>query len=626
MRSFTLFILGLAFLPLPLAAQTPLPVPIDVPAVQVQGTFLVNGSPASPITSEQGALEFEGLLGPGAGVPAGSTMAQAYGPISMVPGTYQPTYSFQSSIFGTLPLNGRVPIGPWVGVDGTQPFDFDIPAVAVTFDVTLNGAPFPVDPVLMNDLSVLVLRHVATGDEFEIGSTLSLPFTVQIVPGIYDLVYEYRQGTLHPVNPHATIATGLDLSSGQTVSLDLLAYTHAASVLVNGVPFPASPTQYGTISIESADGSDRVVLGPTYESLPQRYLLAGSYVLVYEQVLGAASVPLNTRAVVDPFITVDEPSPGRFVSVSNTDIPMSAVTIDGTVNGNPFPASPTTYGNWVAVDDQGNETLLGETFNSTLARNLVHGTYDIVYRWQIGGTDIPRNANARVVTNHPVSGPTTISFDVPMVELSVTTTQDGAPIPVSPTNYGTFELQGIDPADRFPFGSTLLGPTISGLLVPGDYDLIYNHANGAFVPQNTNAIILDDFNTADARVLGVDMPTTRITPLHTLDGQSFPTGTGDSAALFLRSPSGGEVPLGTTDEIALADEVVLDGTYAFEYEWMSGTQIPRNGRERVGYFSTTPEPGLGLGLALGCFALAGVSRRSARSAGSQAPTAAPRSP
>jgi hypothetical protein len=34
------------------------------------------------------------------------------------------------------------------------------------------------------------------------------------------------------------------------------------------------------------------------------------------------------------------------------------------------------------------------------------------------------------------------------------------------------------------------------------------------------------------------------------------------------------------------DEIVLDGSYALEYEWLSGKQIPRNGWVRIGYYST----------------------------------------
>ncbi len=586
------------------------PLPIDVPAVQIQGDFLVNGALASPLTAESARLRLDGMLGLGAGFPIGRSYEQSYGPLWVIPTDYQAGYGFDSSLFGTLPRSSAasVPIGPFVYLDGSQPFDVDVPAVGITIDVTLNGSPFG---DLFNDDSELLLRHVGTGNEFVIGSTLAQPLSVSVVPGSYDLVYRYITGRLHPVNTHATIAAGLDLSTSQTVSLDLEAYPHQQVVRLNGAFFPASPTEYGNIALESPDGRDRVDLGPTSGSLSEVFVLAGSYVLAYEHVNGGAQVPVNTHAIVDPMVIVDEPAPGRNISTGSTDVQAAVVSIDATLNGDPFVVSPTNWAEWAVVDADGEETPFGSTLTQPFATTLVHGTYDVFYQWQLGATDVPGNTNARVATGLVVAGPTTFAFDVPMVARTFEPLLNGAPWPQSPTEFGDLDLQGSEPEDRFDLGSTYDGPTIQRLVIAGAYDLIYDHRNGATtVPVNESEPILS-FHTSEGPVIGVDVAATRIAPTVTLDGQVFPTGSGNQARIVLRSAAGGETPIGTTDQAPISPRRVIDGTYRIDYEWLSGDDIPRNSREPVGT-AYVPEPGFLLGLGIGIAFLAATSRRRKR--------------
>jgi hypothetical protein len=585
--------------------QTSDPLPIDVPAVQIQGDFLVNGAPASPVTSESARLRLDGMLGLGSGFPIGRSYEQSYGPLWVVPTDYQAGYGFDSSLFGTLPRSSAasVPIGPFVYVDGSQPFDVDVPAVGITIDVTLNGAPFG---ALSGDDSELRLRHVETGNEFAIGSTLAQPLFVWVVPGTYDLVYRYIAGR-HPINTHATIAAGLDLSTSQTVSLDLEAYPHQQIVRLNGALFPASPTEYGNIALESPDGRDRVDLGPTNGPLSEVFVLAGSYVLAYEHVNGGIQAPVNTHAIVDPMVVVDEPAPGRNISTGSTDIQAAVVSIDATLNGDPFVVSPTNWAEWAVVDANGDETPFGSTLTQPFASNLVHGTYDVLYQWQLGATDVPGNTRARVATGLVVAGATTFAFDVPMVALSFEPLLDGAPWPQSPTEYGDLDLRGSEPEDRFDLGSTYDGPAIQRLVIAGAYDLIYDHRNGGTtVPVNEDEPILT-FHTSEGPVIGVDVAATRIAPTLTLDGQAFPTGNGNQARIVLRSSAGGEAAIGTTDQSPIAPRRVIDGVYRIDYEWLGGDDIPRNSREPVG-ITVVPEPGFLPGLGAGITLLAAIAR------------------
>lgn len=585
------------------------PLPIDVPAVQIQGDFLVNGAPASPLSVESARLRLDGMLGLGAGFPIGRSYEQSYGPLWVIPTGYQAGYGFDSSLFGTLPQSSAasVPIGPVVTLDGSQPFDIDVPAVGITIDVTLNGTPFG-DP--FNDDSELLLRHLETGNEFVIGSTLAQPLTVSVVPGSYDLVYRYIAGR-HPINSHATIAAGLDLSTAQTVSLDLEAYPHQQVVRLNGALFPASPTEYGNVALESPDGRDRVDLGPTLGPLQEVFVLAGSYVLAYEHRAGGTTVPVNAHAIVDPMVVVEEPAPGRNVSSDSTDVQAGLVSFAPTLNGAPFLVSQTNWAEWAVVDADGEETPFGSTLTQPYARSLVQGSYDVLYQWQNGYNTVPRNVNACVATDLAVAGPTTLAFDVPMLGITVEPLLNGAPWLQSPTEYGDLDLRGSEPGDRFALGATYDGPTIQRLVIAGAYDLIYDfRQGGTTVPVNENEPILS-FDTAEGPVIGVDVAATRIAPTVTLDGQAFPTGSGNQARIVLRSAAGGETPIGTTDQAPISPRRVIDGTYRIDYEWLSGDDIPRNSREPVGV-AYVPEPGSLLGLGAGIAFLAAIGRTRAR--------------
>jgi hypothetical protein len=585
------------------------PLPIDVPAVQIEGDFLVNGGTPSPLTSESARLRLDGWLGLGSGFPIGHTYDQSYGPLWVVHTDYQAGYGFDSSLFGTLPQSSAssVPLGPFVPLDGTQPFDIDVPAVFVTIDVTLNGAPFP---QRTGDDSELRLRHVDTGNEFAIGSTLTQPLSFWLLPGTYDLVYRYLSGR-HPANTHATIAAGLDLSTSQTVSIDLEAYPHQQVVRLNGASFPASPTEYGDVALESPDGRDRVELGGTLAPLSQVFILAGTYVLTYEHRTGGTTVPVNAHAIVDSAVVVQEPAPGRTVSSDSTDVQTSLVSLAPTLNGAPFLVSATNWAQWVVVDAEGDETPFGSTLTQPYTRSLVEGTYDVLYQWQDGYSIVPGNPNARVATDLVVSGPTTLAFDVPMETITVQPLLDGAPWLQSPTEFGDLYLEGSEPGDRFLLGQTLDGPAIQRLVIAGAYDLIYDHrAGGTTVPVNHDEPIFG-FDTADGLVVDVDVLATRIAPTVALDGQAFPTGNGNQARIVLRSGSGGEATLGTTDQSPLSPRRVIDGAYRIDYEWLSGADIPRNSREPIGV-AFVPEPGFLSELTWGIAFLAAAGRRRIR--------------
>jgi hypothetical protein len=585
-------------------AQTQ-PLAIDVPAVQLSGDIRVDGNPPPVISEESGWIDIDGPTGPWSGFRAGRTVDGAYGPTWVIPTDYQAAYSNIDGIGVTHPINPRAPVGPVVEVGGAGSLDVDVPTVVVTFDLTLDGGTFG---TIFSDRAEFSLRHVATGNVVQVGSTDDIPFGVRIVPGVYDLLYHYDTGAFFPKNPNAVIGEALDLSSSQTVSIDVTSARHFLFVDLNGGAWPGSLTAYGILALESADGTDRVEFGPTVQvPLPRIYMIEGSYVLVYEWANGGTDVPINTRAIVDDAVTVARLEPNSVSSESYSNVAMSPLTWDATLDGGPFPTSFTGYGEIFAVDADGNATSLGYTTDLPHTRTLIDGTYDVVYRWRNGGTWMPRNANARVDPGRVVAGPTSAVIDIPLVVAEIDPRHNGETFPASATAYASLELEGADPGDRFPIGPTTQAPLSVGL-IPGDYDLIYTVENGAnFVPANEGARVAVDLPlTIDGTTL-VDITTTTVSPELTLNAQPFPTGSGESADLLLRSPTLGELLLRRTDWTSDPDWPVIDGAYHVEYEYRGGSQIPRNGRQRIGVASV-PEPGSSVGLVTGLALLAMLGR------------------
>jgi len=579
---------------------------IDVPAITISGSITVDGSPPPVISEETGFIDMDGVSGPGSGFRPGRTADPSYGPTLVIPSTYRPIYSNIDGIGVTHPINPRVPIGPSIELTASGPFDIDVPTVVVFFDLTLDGGVFG---TIFSDRAEFSLRHVETGDTFRVGSTDSLPFGARIVPGVYDLLYHYDTGAFFPKNSNAVIAASLDLSSPQTVTVDVASARHFPEVDLNGGAWPASLTAYGFLSLESLDGTDRVEFGTTTQDpLPGLYMIQGSYVLVYEWANGGIDVPLNTRAIVDDSVTVARTDPPNLVSVSYTNIEASVLSWDATIDGSPFPTAQTAFGQIVAVDADGHSTLLGPTISLPLAPALVEGTYDLYYQWQNGGVDVPRNTNARIDSGRVVSGPTSASVDVPLVVVEIDPRFDGATFSTSLTAYGSLELEGSDPGDRFPIGLTTQAPlTVS--VIPGGYDVIYTAENGeTLVPANRGARVAVDLPLTSNGTTLVDIETTAVTPDLTLDGQPFPTGTDDVAEIFLRSERLGEVRLIRSSWPFYPTWPIVNGVYEIEYKYLSGSQIPETASEVIG-IAYLPEPGASIGLLAGLTLLTHLSRK-----------------
>lgn len=579
---------------------------VDVPAVETEGDFPVDVLPPGAASGELGAFALAPLEGPRIWTFVGTTANPGFGPLWLVPGAYQPVYGLIQGEGVTLPLGGPTPVGPPVDVDGLTPVDVTLPAMNFHLTLQIDGEDVP---TTFGESAALSLRDVVTGVEFEIGDATDSPLAVQVVPGVYDLIYRYVSGSELPRNTRAVIAQRLDLS-GRSVAttVDVATVMHGVGATLNGAPFPTSPYEDGEIRLENPDTGDRVSWGMTTGLVGLQRILAGTYDVVYAHESGNSIVPANQRAVIAEDVEIAPPAHPWQLSTTDVDVVAHMIDVAGTLDGAPFPASAYEHGEIVLVGQGGDEVPLGFTSGLSDPIPIVEGVYDLHYRRVTGNLLMPLNAEARVMRGVRVDAPATLAFDVETVEVTLDFLLDGEPFPASAYERGAYRLVGETPGDEMEVGSTV-DPQHVVRVVPGRYDLEYDYVTGtSIVPANVGQRVESDLEFLTDHARTIDIVTRAVVPTFLMNGGAFPTDPSERGEIVLRSFDGGMLSLGTTDVVDPDARIAIEAAYAVDYQWETGTAVPRNALARVAY-THVPEPGFAPGLALAGAVLARFATR-----------------
>ena len=168
-----------------------------------------------------------------------------------------------------------------------------------------------------------------------------------------------------------------------------------------------------------------------------------------------------------------------------------------------------------------------------------------------------------------------VAIDVEAVTLDAEFTLNGGSFPASFYQRGAISLGDSEAVTML--GETWDGGSAEALIIKGNYESIYQHLDGALVPQNTRATVEDGLAIAADQALVVHVPRAIVVPTFSLDGGAFPTSVYDAAEFFLRPTGGTElISLGTTHVQPAPDTVVIPGTYDVIYSIKEGDQLPQN--------------------------------------------------
>lgn len=262
-------------------------------------------------------------------------------------------------------------------------------------------------------------------------------------------------------------------------------------------------------------------------------------------------------------------------------IDVVASQVDGSfmLAGGAFPNPLFEIGTLGLFDQTAGSSIeVGDSYEQGYDLMLVHSTYDTVYAYH-SGTQIPTNASGTIASGIVVGGPATIDIDVPVASVQPEFQLNSGGFPASVYNHATFYLQPVGTDELIFLGeSHIVNDAVS--VLPGTYDVIYEHAQGSQVPANQRATVMSDVVVTGNLPLVVDVSAVDARTSFTHNGSPFPQSQYVRAEFYLVDATGDEVFIGNSydgpDTIS-----VIGGIYDVEYRHIQGGTIPLNSKTVV---------------------------------------------
>lgn len=447
-------------------------------------------------------------------------------------------------------------------------FDIDVPTVALSGKLTLNG-----QPISSTSLASVLLRNQQGGDVVILGALNAKTYTQTVLPGTYDIYYSSLGAFLPdpalPRNSNALIKSGVAITKTQTLDVDVTAITVNGTITVNGI---AAGSTLGGLALVNATTGDRVDLGTTGDASYSRLIVPGTYDLAYTASGTSTKVPNNSRGRLKQGLSLSS------AQVLNIDVPM--VTISGNLTVNSA-AVDSTAGQFVLRQADGADRVyLGRLGDKTYTRTLLPGTYDLYY--ELSGqpsTQVPANASARVKAGVSISATQALNLDVPAVLVNGNLTLNGA---ASDEMQALVLLRNTATSDSITLGA-LGDKTYTRLLVPGSYDVYYRYQGntpGPLVPSNSLAKVRGGVSFNATGRVDVDVPSMVMSGKLTVNGAAVD----GQGSVILRDPeTTGSVVLGQLGERSYSRSIV-PGSFDVYYRLTSSAQAgggPVNFNARV---------------------------------------------
>jgi len=276
---------------------------------------------------------------------------------------------------------------------------------------------------------------------------------------------------------------------------------------------------------------------------------------------------------------VQVPAPEPVSTPLSIDVVASQVDGSFLLGGGAFPNPLYEIGILGLYDQSGASTVeLGNSYEQGYDLMLVHGTYDSVYTYH-AGTQIPTNVAGTIESDIVVAGPATVDIDVPVATVQPQFLLNGGSFPASVYNHATFYLRPAGSEELIFLGeSHIANDTVN--VLPGTYDVIYEHAQGGLVPANQHATVMSDVIVSGNLPLVVDVAAVDARTSFTHNGAPFPQSQYVRAEFYLVDATGDEVFIGNSydgpDTIS-----IIGGLYDVEYRHQQGGSIPLNAKTVV---------------------------------------------
>jgi len=367
---------------------------VDVPVVELTGTFKFNG--AAPTTSvyENGEVLLRDN-DTGDLVTLGQTRDRTWSAL-IVPGTYDVVY--RNLLGGSVaPANTFALVEENLDLTADGSVEIDIPVVTLQGDFTLDGAPFPAS---VYENAHLWLNGSEPDDLIDLGSSLDGGYQLRVVPGTYDVYYQdLLANGLVPENDWALVEAGAKVPKGKggikTHDIAVTSGLIDVEVTVWGAPPPASIYENGTIDLLGPEGGP-IEIGQTRDGGGSARVVEGTYDVRYGHLLGD-TMPLNGDA------KVGEATSLPLLIPTGVDLQPGLLAGVFSQNGVAFPALG-DHGRFVLRDVvTGDRVGIGDSTAGLYDETLNTGTYDVIYD-HVQGVGVAANvgANLGCITFEPL--------------------------------------------------------------------------------------------------------------------------------------------------------------------------------------------------------------------------------
>ena len=581
---------------------------VDITSTVMGGELLLNSSPysgngGSPVNLERGALLLAAESIGGDDIALGA-LGDADYQLNLVDDNYRPVYRYEQAsvlpqastemtpalVISTPTSSSGLPVNPNTSLpdllDTANPAagNVNVPAVGLALQIQLNNQDFPTDA---SEVAGIYLKLENDTHLIYLGNTNGSLATVTLIPGRYDVIYQYFSGTRVPRNEHHVLETinltNATVGSIRTEQLNVEAVDIRARFSLDGSDFPISAYDYGLLSLRN--GEDQVQLGESFTQFSSARVIQGDYSAHYSAREIGSQTPANPDALFQDGIVIDNTT-----TTLNLNVPTTTIYGSFLINGTAPPASAYEYGR-IHLRDMNTDAslLLGDTFAQIFEQiRVVPGAYQCEYTFREGGDVVPVNSHLILPEVLAVreSGPTAvqrIDCNIPVARITAELTLNGEPFPNSAYDFADILMRRVDNGDEIDMGETF-SSALSANVIAGDYDLVYRvqEANGS-VPINSDYRFITAYNVINAATLSHDFVTRSIQLVPTLNGSSFPESAYRYAEISIGSQPGERIQTNLTYEPAQAVKVIT-GEYAVYYSAMEvddGLEIPVNKNAKV---------------------------------------------
>jgi len=393
---------------------------IDVRATDVTVSLLLSGETPPQIGTEIGELW---LRNPATDemITLGTTHSSVL-TTRVVPTGYEIVYRRRHG--SLVPANRNAVVGIVDAKNVAQvAVDIDLDVQRFEGDISFDGEPAPAS---VNENGRLWLRKASTGDEVFLGETRAGSFSVNVLPGAYDIEYEsLASGATAPRNHRAQVDTVVIPEGRSEVAIvhpiNITTTVIEGDFLVDGAAAPGTTNERARVSLRDTVTGDEFLLGETVAGDYSLRVVPGQYEIVYEWLTGTAVMPSNPRAVIG---TID-----TFVSTVN-DVAIDTVVVSGgfTIDGAPPPNDPADDGRIsLRGSTPDDEILLGNTTSGSFQRIVLPGVYTVRYAQDTSSVLAPANSDAELEAIDVAAAPT-FDVDVPTAFVSgIITLADSSP-------------------------------------------------------------------------------------------------------------------------------------------------------------------------------------------------------